>query len=109
MEGAVAGLERGALGACEPAEGAVEGGGGQGGVELGERVSQPPLQHHLGVVVALAGGRAGGDVGAVGHAPALGGEPAEGGVFDIGFCEGGHAVQSKTPEIARMIMTPRTT
>ena len=102
VEGAVAGLQRGALGACQPAEGVVQGGGGQGGVELGQRVPQPALQHHLAVVVALGGGRAGRDVRAVGDAPALGSQPAEGGVFDVGFGEGGHgAFQGLTTSISR--------
>ena len=90
MEGAVAGLQGRPLGAGQPAEGAVQRVSGQGGVELGQGVPQPPLQDHLAVVGPLGVGRVGSDVGAVGDLPAEALQPGQRGLFDVGLGDGGH-------------------
>ena len=70
VEGAVAGFKGRAFGAGQLAEGILQRRGGQGGVQFGEGVPQPPLQNHLPVVVTLGIRRIGGDVRPVRRLPA---------------------------------------
>ena len=89
--GAVAADEVGAVNARELAQGFVQRGGGQAGVQAGQRGAQPPAEDHLAVVGALAGGHPRRKVGAVGDGVAELVEPGQGGLFDHIFVEaGGH-------------------
>ena len=96
VEGAVAGLQGRALRSGQPAKRVVQRVGGQRRVETGERVKQPTLQDDLSEVVAFGVGCVGGDVGAVGHLPAEGGEPVESSVLNVGFGDGGHLPGAST-------------
>ena len=109
VKGAVAGFKGRAFGARELAEGVVQRRRGQAGVQLGEGVLHPTLQRHLPIVGALGVGHARRDVRTVRHLPAQGGKPVKGSLFNVGFGDAGHFVQSTTPAIARMIITAKTT
>ena len=97
VEGAVAVFQRGPLGPRQLAEGVINRIDGQTGIEHGERVPQPSLQHHLSVVATLSVGRVGRNVWSVGHLPAEAGKPLKRGLFNVGFAEGCHGMLRVTP------------
>ena len=92
MKSAVAGFQRGPFRAGQLAEGVVQGIGGQAGVEPGEGIAQTLCQYHVTVIGALGARCAGGDVGAVGGAPAGIRQPGQGRGFNVRFGDGAHAV-----------------
>ena len=92
MERAVAGFQRGALRAGQLAAGVVQGIGGQVGIEAGEGAAETLRQDDVAVIGAFGARRAGGNVGAVGGAPAGVRQPGQGGRFNVGFGDGAHAV-----------------
>ena len=89
--GVVALDQTGAVDAGQLAQRLGQRGRRQVGVEAGQGRFETAKQDHLGVIGALGRGHAGREVGAVGEAVALGGEPFEGGLFEDVFVHGrGH-------------------
>ena len=83
VEGAVAGFERCARGTDQLAEGVVECGPREVGVEAGERASEPRGKHDFAVLRPFGHRAVGGNVGAVGDIPIEAEQPVEGRVFDL--------------------------
>ena len=75
VEGAIAGFDGRALRAYQLAECVVERFDRQAGVQSGQGVPEPKIQHHLSVVAALCNGRVGGDVRSLSNLPAQVGKP----------------------------------
>ena len=100
VEVAVAGLQRRPRRARQSAQGVFERVVGQVGIEPGEGVAQPAVQHHLAVVGALGRRRVGRHVRPVQHAPTERCEPIEGRDFDGGFGER-HQSQAPLPTVHR--------
>ena len=104
VESAVARFQDRALGPRQLAERIVQRRSRQAGVQRGEGIPQPPLQHHLSVVGALRLRRVWRDVGSVDHLPAEGAKPVQRGLLDIGFGEGGHGPARRSPGFSLCIM-----
>ena len=85
VEGAVAGFERCARGTDQLAEGVVECGLREVGVEAGERASEPRGEHDFAVICPFGYRAVGRDVGAVDDSPVEAEQPVECGVFDLRF------------------------
>ena len=90
VEGTVACLQRRPFRAHQLAEGIVKRGSGKFGIESSQRIAEPPFQHDIAIIGALRTRRIGGDIGAVGDAPAEAFEPGERGVLDDGFGDAAH-------------------
>ena len=87
VEGAVAGLQGGSIWVGQPAQGVIKRLGGQAGVQVGEGVSQPALQHNLAVVRSLGVWPVRSDVRAVNCPPAQAFQPPERELLNVGFGE----------------------
>ena len=91
MHGLIAMDQIRALRTCELAEGVFVRLGRQVGIEPRKGISQALCEHHLAVIAALCRRHVRRDVHTVRDPPADALQPAEGGLFDHGFGEGGHA------------------
>ena len=93
MEGTVAGGQRRPGRTGQLAEGVVQRVSGKVRVQLREGIAQALGQHHLLVAVPLGARRIGRNIRPVRHLPAETRQPGEGGLFYIGFSDGGHGVR----------------
>ena len=87
VEGSVAGVEGGAGGAGQLAEGVGAHGSRQIGIEAGESVAEAGREGHIGVARAFRCGPAGSKIGAVSGGPARLAEPLHRGLLNFGFCD----------------------